>query len=211
MRTSHVLHGFWRAELVGPLRGERAGSQGVDLSTLRWPMSTTAHSNDASADKATREMGAGPVTTVRGIVQQIVIPQGFTLSITGTIAIMNGHRCQAGAMAIWLFILGAGAGYSTVALASSAHRRSSAARPQPITGLPVLNVVPVIVVPVAVAAAWWIPDPRVAFAAAGFVAAAGYVSAFALFLHLFIRRSGLRADRVRQGARIPRAGHRSKT
>jgi hypothetical protein len=173
-------------------------------------MSTTAHSPEASEDKAARETDAGLAATVRAIVQQIVIPQGFTLSITGTIAIMNGHRFQAGPIAIWLFILGAGAGYSTAALAAGAHRRSASSRPQPITGLPVLNVVPVIVVPVAVAAAWWIPDPGVAFAAAGFVATAGYVSAFALILHLVIRRSGRRADRVGQGARIPRPGHRSK-
>jgi hypothetical protein len=164
----------------------------------------------AESEDGVRETRAGPVTTVRGVVQQIVIPQGFTLSITGTIAIMNGHRCQAGPMAIWLFILGADAGYSTAALASSAHRHSAPARPQPITGLPVFNVVPVIVVPAAVAAAWWIPDPRVAFATAGFVAAAGYVSAFALLLQLFIRSRGVRADRLLRGARIPRAGRGSK-
>jgi hypothetical protein len=146
--------------------------------------------------RSARETGAGLAATVGGIVQQIVIPQGFTLSITGTIAIMNGHRVQAGPIAIWLFILGAGAGYSAAALVGGAHRRFASSRPQPITGVPVLNVVPVIVVPVAVAAAWWIPDPRVAFAAAGFVATAGYVGAFGLFLHLFTRPSGRRADRV---------------
>jgi hypothetical protein len=174
-------------------------------------MRMTAHSHEASSeDKATRGADAGPATTVRGIVQQIVIPQGFTLSITGTIAIMNGHRCHAGPIAIWLFILGAGVGYSIAALVSGAHRRSASSRLQPVTGLPVLNVVPLLVVPVAVGAAWWIPDSRVAFAAAGFVATLGYVSAFALVLHLVIRQTGARADRVRHGARIPRAGHRSK-
>jgi hypothetical protein len=137
---------------------------------------------------------------------------GFTLSITGTIAIMNGHRCQAGPIAIWLFIVGAGVGYSTAGLASGAHHRlvSSRSQPQPITGLSVLSVVPVLVVPVAAGAAWWIPDPRVAFATAGFVATAGYVSAFALFLHLFTRQRDRRAARSRRGAAMLRAGPTSK-
>jgi hypothetical protein len=172
----------------------------------------TAHPHTGSQDTASTGTGPGLATTIRSVVQQIVIPQGFTLSITGPIAIMNGHRCQAGPIAIWLFIVGAGIGYSTAGLASGAHHRlvSSRSQPQPITGLSVLSVVPVLVVPVAAGAAWWIPDPRVAFATAGFVATAGYVSAFALFLHLFTRQRDRRAARSRRGAAMLRAGPTSK-
>lgn len=52
---------------------------------------------------------------VRGLTHMLVVPQGFTLSVTGVFAIMVGHRGFPGPVVIWLFILGSGLGFCGVA------------------------------------------------------------------------------------------------
>jgi hypothetical protein len=83
---------------------------------------------------------------IRGITQMLVVPQGFTLSVTGVFAVTIGHRGFPGPAGIWLFVTGAGAAFCGVGLVSGAFRETSN-RPVSITGLALANLLPAAVVP----------------------------------------------------------------
>ncbi len=104
----------------------------------------------------------------------LVVPQGFTLSVTGVFAITLGHLGYPGPAGIWLFVAGAAAGFCGVTLASGAHREVSN-RAVSITGPALLNLLPILVIPTACGATWWVSSDSVAFLAAGICAAALYV------------------------------------
>lgn len=91
----------------------------------------------------------------RGLVHMLVVPQGFTLSVTGVFAIMVGHRGFPPPLVIWLFVVGAGLGFCGITLASQAHREASG-RPVIIVGAAAMNLLPAAVVPAACGASWWI-------------------------------------------------------
>lgn len=129
----------------------------------------------------------GGQQALAGVVRQLVVPQGFTLSIAGTLAIQLGHRPHTGPVAIWLFVLGAGVGCCTVVRAVGAHRGQAAA-PDAISGYRLFNLAPVVIVPVASLASWWIANPPAGLLISGFVAAAGYVNAVAVFFRLVGRQ-----------------------
>lgn len=112
--------------------------------------------------------------SLRGITHMIAVPQGFTLSIAGTLTITIGERGFPGAVGVWLFIAGAGAGFAAVTVLSGAHREP-VNRPLSVSGLSLVNLSPILVVPLAAAAAWWIPDDAIAMAVAGTAAAVLYV------------------------------------
>ncbi|HJY98062.1 MAG TPA: hypothetical protein VJ371_24205 [Streptosporangiaceae bacterium] len=118
---------------------------------------------------------------VRGIAQMLVVPQGFSLSVTGVFAITAGHRGFPGPTAIWLFVIGAGAGFCGVMLASGAHRETSN-RPVSITGLALANLLPAAVVPAACCASWWIGNKPASFLTAGAAASVLYLTGLATFL-----------------------------
>jgi len=110
----------------------------------------------------------------------MVIPEGFTLSVAGTLATLVGERTDTHPLAIWLFVTAAGVGYGLVGIAHSAHRRTVPSATLTINGLRLLNPVPILVVPVATSIANQIPHTPVAFACAGFLAVAGYIGGLSL-------------------------------
>src|SRR4029077_5798882 len=122
-------------------------------------------------------------SNVRGLAHQLAAPQGFTLSIAGTLAISIARHPAPRASAIWLFVLGAGVAFCISALVVGAHRESMT-MPVSFLGIALLNLVPVAVVPVAAAAGWWIHNDRVALLVSGTSAVIAYVWGLAAFLVL---------------------------
>lgn len=112
--------------------------------------------------------------SLRDIARHMVVPQGFTLSIAGTIATLVGRRHDTAPLTVWLFIVGAGVGYVLVSLVSGSHRGAASPGSLSIEGVRVLNLVPVVVVPLATWTADLIPYTPAAFACGGFVAVAAY-------------------------------------
>lgn len=115
---------------------------------------------------------------LRGMTQMLVVPQGFSLSVTGVFAVTVGHRGFPGPVVIWLFIVGAGLGFCGVALASGAHRATSS-RPVPIVGMAMVNLLPVLVVPAACSTSWWISDKPACFLVAGACGSVFYLTGLA--------------------------------
>jgi hypothetical protein len=111
----------------------------------------------------------------------LVVPQGYSLSVTGVFAITVGHRGFPGPVVIWLFIVGGGLGFCCVAWASGAHRETSA-RPVSIAGMAMMNLLPAVVVPAACGASWWISDKAACFLVAGACASVFYLAGLPAFI-----------------------------
>jgi hypothetical protein len=154
-------------------------------------MRSEATSWEAKIRPATSPPKPGPGrVAVRGITHMLVVPQGFSLSVTGVFAITVGHRGFSAPVAIWLFIVGAGLGFCCVTWASGAHRETSI-RPVSIVGLAMMNLLPAVVVPAACGASWWISDKLAGFLVAGACASVFYLAGLAGFL-VILQASGER-------------------
>lgn len=135
---------------------------------------------------------------VRGLVNMLVVPQGFTLSVTGTFAITLGHRGFPGPVVIWLFIVAAGLGFCGITWISGAQREAPG-RPVSIAGLAMMNLLPAIVVPAACSASWWISATAASFLVAGACTSMFYLAGLAAFLVLLHSR----AKALRRGSPAP--------
>ncbi len=122
-----------------------------------------------------------------GLSHMLAMPQGFTLSVAGTVAIMIGHRGFPGPLAVWLFVVGAAGAFSAIAVVVGAHLEPSN-NPVTVVGLALLNVTPVVIVPLACLIAWWIPGDAAAFAVAGAATSGLYVVMEAEVLTVLHRR-----------------------
>ena len=131
-------------------------------------------------NSAVREPDTWP-SSVRGITHMLVVPQGFTLSIAGVLALTIGHHGFPGVLAIWLFTAGGSIGFCGITLATRAHTESSN-RHVSIVGLALMNLLPILVVPAACAASWWVGDKSAAFLIAGFCGTVLYVGGLGAFL-----------------------------
>jgi hypothetical protein len=118
---------------------------------------------------------------VRGLVHMLVVPQGFTLSVTGTFAITLGHRGFPGPVVIWLFVVAAGLGFCGTTWISGAQREAPG-RPVSIAGLAMMNLLPAAVVPAACSASWWISGTSASFLLAGACTSVFYLAGLAAFL-----------------------------
>ena len=127
-----------------------------------------------------REPDTWPAS-VRGITHMLVVPQGFTLSVAGVLALTIGHQGFPGLLAIWLFITGASIGFCAITLASGAHTEVSN-RHVSIVGIALMNLLPILVVPAACSASWWVDNESAAFFIAGFCATVLYVGGLGAFL-----------------------------
>jgi hypothetical protein len=103
---------------------------------------------------------------IRGITHMLVVPQEFTLSVTGVFATTAGQSGIPRSTAIWLFVTGVEAAFCGVGLVSGAFRETSN-RPVSVTGLALANLLPAAVVPAACCASWWIGNKPVSFLTAG--------------------------------------------
>ena len=116
-------------------------------------------------------------TATRPTVQTLAIPNGFTLTIGGTLAFAVGRDGYPGWLAVWLFVVGGCVAFCIAAALSNAHRdRDDTAGP--VCGPTVFNLVPVVVVPIVEIATNWIGFADAQFALAGFLAVGLYVSGF---------------------------------
>lgn len=92
----------------------------------------------------------------------LVVPQGFTVAVAGSVAVGVGRHGFAGPFGVWLFVVEAGVAYCLVVLMVGAlHRRVE--QPGGIVGGALLNVTPVLVVPIVTLATWWLPDAKLAY------------------------------------------------
>lgn len=129
------------------------------------------------------EAGSGPFSTVPIVARQLVVPQGFTLSIAGTLAILLERHPRPSAVVIWLFVVGAAAGFCLVVQMSGAHRHDAPVWTA--VGAQLFNVVPVVVVPVVALAVAWMPSPHLAYPVAGLAISCVYVLAVTFLFHSF--------------------------
>lgn len=94
------------------------------------------------------------------------------MSIAGTLAATVGGRGIAGLMEVWLFVLGAGLGFSALAVVSGASAVRTAQRPsEPLvaTDAAVFNLAPVAVVPGATLGLSWATGPGLGYFLAGLI------------------------------------------
>src|SRR3954452_5233295 len=73
------------------------------------------------------------------LAHMLVVPQGFTVAVAGSIAVCVGRHGFAGPFAVWLFVAGASLGYCLVIVATGAVRRPIE-QPGGIVGAALLNV-----------------------------------------------------------------------
>jgi hypothetical protein len=113
--------------------------------------------------------------TTREAGLQLGVPQGFTLSVAGTLAALAGQRGMPGPWPAWLFVTGGGLGFCAVLLAVGAHHDRAAGSTGGLRGRAVFNLLPVAVVPAAVLGTAWIAADTLAFFVAGAVVVVAYV------------------------------------
>lgn len=128
----------------------------------------------------------GPTTPalMGDIVRHIMVPQGFTLSVAGTLATMICQRTDITPFAIWLFVVGSGCSYGLITVGSRAGAEPTT---NPAERAHIVNLTPIIVVPITTMSARLIHYTPAAFACAGFVTVLVYVGVLSSFLRLTYR------------------------
>jgi hypothetical protein len=104
---------------------------------------------------------------------QLVIPMGFTLTVSGVFVASLSRWPQPDFVAVWLFGGGAIAAHSVMVFA---FRKRIPSAPRSWEGTLIVNVVPLVAIPLAVAGSEWITDPRFGFFASGALTVAIYVT-----------------------------------
>jgi hypothetical protein len=112
--------------------------------------------------------------TAVGLTHILVLPQGFTLAIAGSLAICLGRHGYPGPLGVWLFVAGASAGYCLLILAFGALR-PTVSQPVGIVGLGLLDVTAVVVVPLVALGSWLIPNADLAYLATGLAVHLTYI------------------------------------
>lgn len=130
-------------------------------------------------------------STAVGLAQMLIVPQGFTLAVAGSIAICLGRHGFPGPVGVWLFVAGAAVGYWLVVLLIGALG-DPVHQPVGIVGVGLLNVTAVFVVPLVTLANWWIPNEDAAFLVTGLAVHLTYIPLAALGLGILWRTTGRR-------------------
>ena len=125
-------------------------------------------------------------STAVGLAQMLIVPQGFTLAVAGSVTICVGRHGFPGPVGVWFFVAGAAVGYWLVVLAVGALSEGDH-QPVGIVGLGLLNVTAVLVVPLVTLANWWIPNEDVAFLVTGLAVHATYIPLAAAGLGILSR------------------------
>ena len=118
--------------------------------------------------------------------RMLFIPQGFTLSVSGTSIALIGQRGYPGPLAVWLFVLGAELSLAVCVFTSGAHRNDGHGNISSASAA-VFNVAPVVVAPLSVGAVRFIDNRAFAFFVSG-VAVAGLYIVVAAAFSLCVRR-----------------------
>lgn len=157
----------------------------------------------ASQTTFTRRARAGEYRSMpavgRGAVQMLVGPQGFTLSVGGTLAVLIGRRGYPGVVGIWPFVIAAGVGFAVAARATAADSHDEGGGR--IVGPSVYNFTPVVIVPVVPTVAAWLPNDDLAFALAGALVTSSYVACFGVWMWLCRGYTGRPSAHLRTGTR----------
>jgi hypothetical protein len=130
-------------------------------------------------------------STAVGLAQMLLVPQGFTLAVGGSLAICVGRHGFPGPLGVWLFVAGAAFGYWTIVVMVGALREP-AHQPVGIVGVGLLNVTAVLVVPVVTAVHWWIPNDDLAFLCTGLAVHLAYIPMAAAGLGVISRAAARR-------------------
>lgn len=130
-------------------------------------------------------------STAVGLTHMLVIPQGFTLAVAGSVAICLGRQGFPGPVAVWLFVVGASVGFGLVVLLLGAIR-APRSEPVGVMGVALLNGTATVVVPLVAAAGWWVADPDLAFFVTGLAVHLAYVPLASLIIVLLSRRTAAR-------------------
>ncbi|MEO8519676.1 MAG: hypothetical protein ABI438_10850 [Dermatophilaceae bacterium] len=125
-------------------------------------------------------------STAVGLTHMLVLPQGFTLAIAGSLTICLGRHGYPGPLGVWLFVAGASAGYCLLVLAFGALR-PTVSQPVGIVGLALLNVTAVVVVPLVALLGWWIPNADLAYLVTGLAVHLTYIPLVAATIILLAR------------------------
>jgi len=125
-------------------------------------------------------------STAVGLTHMLVLPQGFTLAIAGSLTICLGRHGYPGPLGVWLFVAGASAGYCLLILAFAALR-PTVSQPVGIVGLGLLNVTAVVVVPLVALLSWWIPNADLANLVTGLAVHLTYIPLVATTIVLLSR------------------------
>jgi hypothetical protein len=112
---------------------------------------------------------------VRGLTVQLAVPQGFTLSVGGTLAVTIGQHGTPGLLDVWLFAVGAGVSFCLLAVLSGSALQGGPVEQVSLPRAAVLNVLPVVVIPAAVGCAALVSSQQLDFLLAGALASGLYV------------------------------------
>ncbi|MDF2822627.1 MAG: hypothetical protein K0R68_35 [Mycobacterium sp.] len=123
---------------------------------------------------------------LRATTRMLLVPQGFTLSVSGACVALTGQRGYSGLLPIWLFLLGAGVSFALCALISGAHR-THLSHEAPSAGAAVFNLAPLVVVPLSISVVGVVGDDRLAFFACGALTVGAYTAAAATFFFALAR------------------------
>ncbi|WP_155918087.1 hypothetical protein [Marmoricola sp. URHB0036] len=121
---------------------------------------------------------------LRNLTRIMSVPHGFTLSIGGTLAGCIGQRGYPGLWSVWAFVAGAGIAFVSLAVASSGAASKGVTDPTLPYGAAVLNLVPVILVPIGVWVGTSIDADFWSFAASGLVCAGSYLIALTIWVEI---------------------------
>lgn len=128
---------------------------------------------------------------------QLSVPYGFTMTVAGSLAVLIGRRGYPGFLGVWLFVVGGSLAYCILAVVSRAHIGAGPA-PAPRRRRAVVNLAPVVALPVDDVAVRWVENDHLAFGLAGWVAVLAYVLCWSGYRRWVVlgpsgrRRSGAR-------------------
>jgi len=121
---------------------------------------------------------------------QIAVPFGFTLTISGVIISSAARWHSPGMWDAWLFVAGAFCAHLVLTLVARVRTRPADGQ-SPL----LINVVPLIAVPLAVGGSEWIESRELGYLAAGFLGCGLYVAGVAVSAAVWTRFAGRRRPR----------------
>lgn len=131
----------------------------------------------------------GTRSTARGVLRKIAAPQGFTLSVGGTLAGTIAERETTQVFDIWLFVVGGSASFCLLVLITSGTSRTRHYATASLSGLTMLNLLPIVVMPTALVIASSVPGRHLGIAVAGALTTGLYLVFLVALVRIAARRS----------------------
>jgi hypothetical protein len=142
--------------------------------------------------RSNQEVGVpGYASLVNRTLQNLVVPQGYTLSIAGSFGIAAYSYGSPQALDVAAFVAGAVVAFVLLATLSSGSKRIPVTLP--VRSLALWNLVPVLVLPLVLALDQVIPERTLGFLTSGFAAAASYITLVSAFFRVVADRRPVEA------------------